>query len=123
VWRANSAATPTRIESFLPSWHLGIGVGLTSLCFYCRGTYPIPGERFCSKCRDHLTSDKISYLKRLIAEAQEDMANFEVLSKGAAKYRISEGKAVSDEYATKRFGELVQTIRDRIKALSDELAN
>jgi hypothetical protein len=49
------------------------------------------------------------------------MANFEALAKGAGKYRISKGKAVSDEYATKRFGELVHTMRERIDKLSEEL--
>jgi hypothetical protein len=54
-------------------------------------------------------------------DANERMADFQVLSKDAAKYRISKGNAMSNEYAMRRFGELVQTMKDRKGILSKEL--
>ena len=94
---------------------------MSRLCFYCQGAEPLPHERFCTSCRKELLTNKGKYLKRLIVDAEERMADFKVLSKDAAKYRISKKNAMSNEYAMKRFGELVQTMKDRIGILSKEL--
>lgn len=94
---------------------------MSGWCFYCQGTYSKEGEKFCDRCRQELSTNRQGYLERLIAEAKEEMANFEVFSRGAGKYRISKGRALGDEYATKRFGELVRTMEERIKAISQEL--
>jgi hypothetical protein len=98
-----------------------VGRNTSSLCYYCQGRSPLPSLRSCSECGEQLLKNREAFLQRLIADAQEDLYNFEILSKGAAPYRISKGSPGADEYATKRFGELVGTMKQRIAALTMEL--